>query len=76
VLTIVAVAHPMGDSADIVFCRAAVEVDLVNNHSHNSVYSDEFAQKGGGTNYDNAGRKAFEAVADEVSDKIITYINN
>lgn len=76
VLTITAVARQMGAPEDIVFCTAEVEVELVNCHTGNSVYGDEFSQKGGGTSYERAGRKAFEEVAGSVADKVMERIFN
>jgi hypothetical protein len=75
-LLINAVAEPMGKPATIVFCMATVAVKLIDCRTQKNVYSNKFSQKGGGTSYDNAGRKAFETVANEVSDKIINHINN
>ncbi|MDR3286301.1 MAG: hypothetical protein LBT27_02505, partial [Prevotellaceae bacterium] len=60
----------------IVFCYADVEIDLFNNFTNKSVYSDEFSQKGGSTTFDRAGREAFEEAASGIAEKIMNWIKN
>ena len=64
------------ENAGIVFCYADIIIELINNYTQKCIYKDEFAQKGGALNFENAGQKAFEDAVGVIVEKIKPWIEN
>jgi len=58
------------------FCYADVVVNLYSNFKQTIVFNDEFAKKGGSTNYEAAGRKAMESAVAVIAEKVMPWIKN
>jgi len=57
-----------------VTCYADVQITLTDNHKKKTVFQDEFSQKGVANTQENAGRKALEDAAPNVTNRISPWI--
>ena len=69
----VSTRHSSNDGGNV-FCFADTMVELHDNHKQKVVYGDEFAQKGGSTTHDRAGRKAMDDVVPKIAEKLKSWI--
>ena len=76
ILKLNASARKHGNSGEIVFCYADVEVELVKKQTQKTVYQEELKEKGGHTTYENAAREAFEAAGKTIAGKLIEWVKN
>jgi hypothetical protein len=76
-LTLSATTRKIGkEDATVKFCYADVVVELYSNFRQKVMFNDEFAQKGGATSYDTAGRKAMEGAVAKIAEKVMPWIKN
>ena len=76
VLKLNASARKHGNTGDIVFCYADVEVELIKTQTQKTLYQEELKQKGGHTTYENAAREAFEDVGKTIGEKLVEWVKN
>ena len=74
ILKLTANARKHGDTGQIVFCYADVEVELIKNLTQKTVYQEELKHKGGHTTYENAAREAFNEVGKMIAEKLLKWV--
>lgn len=75
VITITAITRKHDvDNPNFKYSYADVKIDLFSNYKKMSVFNDEISVKGGGTTHQTAGREALKTAANEVWERINTWI--
>jgi hypothetical protein len=75
-LKINASARKYGEPAQIVFCYADVEIELIKTKTGKTIYQEEFQQKGGHTSYENAAREAFIEAGKYFANKLLQWVKD
>jgi len=76
ILKLNASARKHGNSGQIVFCYADVEVEFIKTQTQKTVYQEELKEKGGHTTYENAAREAFEEAGKTIGDRLVEWVKN
>jgi len=76
ILKLNASARKYGDSGQIVFCYADVEVSLIKRQTQKTVYQEVLKQKGGHTTYENAAHEVFEEAGKTIGEKLMEWVKN